>query len=105
MSASKQLFTHSCHFAVVIWAVQKDWRGEYSTLSLRFGDSQLRCAGVQGVTPGLLRSLGGEIPTPVADVIKQGFDRNVKRGLEGKVSMGGLLVVLTALLAFIFVQN
>lgn len=50
-------------------------------------------------------SLGGEIPPPVADTIKQGYEGNVKHGLEREISMEGLLLVLTALFAFIFAQN
>lgn len=74
-------------------------------LSFKCGDSQLRCAGVQAVTPALLRSLGGEIPPPVTDAIKQGYDGSVKHGLERKISMEGLQLIFTALLAFIFAQN
>lgn len=57
------------------------------------------------MTPGLLRSLAGEIPPPAADAIKHGYNGNVKHGLERKTCKEGLVLVLTALLAFIFVQN
>lgn len=57
-------------------------------LALKCGDSQLRCAGVQAVTPGLPRSFGGQVPPPVADIIKECFEGNVKHGLERKFLEG-----------------
>lgn len=58
------------------------------------------------MTPALLRSFSGEIPPPGADAIEQqGYDGNFKHGLERKIAMEGLLLVLAALLAFIFAQN
>lgn len=50
-------------------------------------------------------SLDGERPPPVTDTIEQSYDENVKHGLERKISMEGLLLVLTALFTFIFAQN
>lgn len=41
----------------------------------------------------------------VADNIKQYYDGNARHGLEGKIRMGGLLLVLTALVTFNFLPR
>lgn len=83
----------------------EDCREEYLcpfSANLKYGNSQLRCAEVKGVSPGPRQLRWCNTPAPAAENMKQYCDRNGSCGLEGKICMGGLMLVLTVLVTFIF---
>lgn len=57
---------------------------------------------MKGVSPGPRQLRWCNTPAPAADNMKQYCDRNGRCGLEGKICMGGLMLVLTVLRTFIF---